>query len=125
MKPIVSTNEKHGWTTDGKKESYNLLVGKEAIIKAAHFTLPFPLFLNFCFFRRELAKSETLQRKESRSDVSNTAPPLHHASNLHAPCRLTQLFSRSTLSTCVIETLGLDFEYFLTKVFDEIGLHSK
>jgi hypothetical protein len=44
MKPIVSTNEKHGWTIDGKKESYNILVGKEAIIKVAHFTLPFPFF---------------------------------------------------------------------------------
>jgi hypothetical protein len=101
-------------------------VGKEAIIKIAHFTLPFPFFfLTFVFFRRQLAKSKTLQGKESRSDVSNTPPPLHHASNLLAPSRFTQFFSQSTLSTGAIETPRLDFEYFLTKVFDKIGLHSK
>jgi hypothetical protein len=97
---------------DGKRESYNLLVGKEAIIKVAHFTFPFPFFFSFCFLTRQLAKSKTLQGKESRSDVSNTPPPLHHASNLLAPCKFTQLFSPSTLNTGAIETPRLDFESF-------------
>jgi hypothetical protein len=68
-----------------------------------------------------LAKSKTLQGKELESDVSNTPPPVHHVSNVLAPCKLTKLFFRSTLGTCVVETPQLDFKSLRQRFLKKLG----